>query len=109
MFPARESRPLTKVGADGFDDRVDGFGYDWDSKEVVIKEFVPVSIGGRDDDGEVKEGGVVRSEDVIVVVGRDEGMGVGVVTDIPVNDDERVQEHDSWGVESDEVSVAQNS
>jgi len=40
----------------------------------------------------------VRSEDVMVVVRRDEGTGVGVVADIPVNDDERVQEHDSWGV-----------
>ena len=47
-----------------------------------------------------------RSEDVRVVVGREGGMGVG---DIPANDDEMVQEHDSWGVERDELSVAQNS
>jgi hypothetical protein len=108
VLPARESRPLTKVDEDGFDDSVVDFGTDWESKEGVIK-FVPVSIDGREEDGEVKEGGVVRSEDVIVVVGRYEGMGVGVVADIPADDDGMVQEHDPWGVESDELSVAQNS
>lgn len=45
---------------------------------------------------------MVRSEDVMVVVGKDEGTGVGVVADI-------VQGHDSWGAESDELSVAQSS
>jgi hypothetical protein len=32
------------VGADGYDDEVVGFGDDVESKEEVIKEFVPVSI-----------------------------------------------------------------
>jgi hypothetical protein len=109
VFPATERRPLPKVEEDGFDDRVVDLGDDWESKEGVIKEFVPVSIDGREEDGEVKEGGVVRSEDVTVVVVGYEGMGVGMVADIAANDDEMVQEHDSWGVESDELSVAQNS
>jgi hypothetical protein len=56
-----------------------GFGDDVESKEGVIKVFVPVSIDVLRMGREVKEGGVVRSEDgMVVVVGRDEGMGVGV-------------------------------
>lgn len=51
----------------------------------------------------------MRSEDGMVVVGRDGGTGVGGVVDIPVDDDATVQEHDCGGVESDELSVAQNS
>ena len=43
------------------------------------------------------------------MVGRDGGTGVGVVVDNPVDDDAMVQEHDCRGVESDELSVAQNS
>jgi hypothetical protein len=48
----------------------------------------------------------VSSEDGTVVAG---GVGDTGVVDIPVDDDERVQEHDSGGVKSDEVSVAQRS
>ena len=43
------------------------------------------------------------------MVGRDGGTGVRVVVDNPVDDDATVQEHDSGGVEDDELSVAQNS
>ena len=51
----------------------------------------------------------MSNEDGSVVAGRVGDTGVGVVVDNPGSDDERVQEHDSRGVKSDEVSVAQRS
>ena len=57
------------VGADAYDDEVVGFGDDVESREAVIKEFVPVSINARERGEEVKEGGVVSNEDETVVAG----------------------------------------
>ena len=70
-----------------------------ESRGVFVKEFVPVSGDGSDEE---KEGEVER-EDVGVVYGTD-------VDDIPEGgDDEMSHEHESEGVESDAVPDAHSS